>query len=233
MRPRYSARSLGMLGALALTITACDQSAGPKSVQPVNIRVAASTSVAGPAQAAGPLEISSVKLVLGRASLGSGDQFGCADCQGGGEEAPAPPTLFDLPLNGGSVLVAVDEVGPGRYAEAELSLERPTAAAVASVADWTPGATIEISGRYNGVAFRLPLSITGSFRERLQPPVEIAASSATPPIAVTITLPVASWFVANGAALDPGSAAGRAQIETNARASVQPPESESPESPER
>jgi hypothetical protein len=38
---------------------------------------------------------------------------------------------------------------------------------------------------------------------------------------VRVTLPVASWFVSNGATLDPTVAANRAQIEANARAPFQ------------
>lgn len=229
MSSRHTVGSIGMLASLAITATGCDRGMGPGPVQPVGIRLAAATAVARSAQNTGSLEIGSVKLVLGRASLGSGDQFGCVDCQGGDNEAPVAPALFDLPLNGGSILIATDEVGPGRYTEAELSLERPSPAAVASVADWSPGATIEISGRYNGVAFRIPLSIDGSFREQLNPPVEISAATPTAETSVTITLPIASWFVENGAALDPGTAAGRAKIEANARAAMQPPESGSGE----
>ena len=39
---------------------------------------------------------------------------------------------------------------------------------------------------------------------------------------VVVTLPVGSWFTANGADLDPNDPAQRAQIEQNARLSLEP-----------
>jgi len=77
------------------------------------------------------------------------------------------------------------------------------------------------------VAFTLPIAVAGSFRETLTPPVDVPAGRASGPIQVTITLPVASWFTSNGTALDPANPTQRAQIEANARASIQPLEAAS------
>jgi hypothetical protein len=48
----------------------------------------------------------------------------------------------------------------------------------------------------------------------------VPAAGLPAPINVTITLPVASWFAGNGTPLDPADAAARAQIASNARASI-------------
>ncbi|MDQ6635162.1 MAG: hypothetical protein M3Z10_10460 [Gemmatimonadota bacterium] len=164
--------------------------------------------------------------MVGGASLGSGDQFGCVDCRGDTEQGSIAPKLLDVPLGGGTVLVATEQAGLGRYSQAEISVEAPTPVTLAGVPNWQTNATIEVSGRFNGTPFRLPLAIVGSFRETLNPPVEVSATNKPAAVAVTITLPVASWFTSNGAALDPSNASQRAIIETNALNSFQPPEAE-------
>lgn len=154
---------------------------------------------------------------------GSGEEFGCKDCQNNdaGGEREATPTVVELTMDGAPVSVVVEQVNEGRYSEAEISVMPPSAAN----SGWTPGTTIEITGTANGRAFVLPLSITGSFRETLTPPVSVTASGTPTALPVTITLPVAAWFQSNGVALDPADAAQRAQIEANARAAFQPLES--------
>lgn len=214
-----SPRSLGMLAAVVFATAACNAATSPKQFQPVNIRVSAN-SAGSPATSvtAGALEITSLRLALGAASLGTGDQFGCVDCQGHTVDQSIMPRIVSIPLNGGAVQIETEEVAAGRYTEAKIALERLPAA----TADWTSGTTIEIVGRYNGAQFTLPLAIEGEFRQLLQPPVDIAGSAPAAAVAVTITLPVASWFTSNGTALDPADPAQRAQIEANARRSIQP-----------
>ncbi len=209
-----------VLGMTSLALAACD-STGPQLAQ-VAVRLAASSAPASGTSAAAA-QISSFQVVVGEVSLGSGDQFGCQDCQGDQEEGPSAPKIIDVPLGGGAVQISTEQVQPGQYAEAEISVEAPTAATLAGVSGWPGGATMQITGTFGGTPFTLPLSITGSFVEQLQPPVVVAASTPST-VPVTITLPVASWFVANGAALDPAVPAQRALIEANARSSFGPPE---------
>jgi hypothetical protein len=217
----------------ALAIGACN-STGPRPTQPVNIKVTAhSASLGGGASAAaGPVEITGLRLVVGQTSLGSGDQFGCVDCQdsgpenGGGADAPL---LLNVPVDGTPVSVRTEKVGAGQYSAVEIEVVSPDAALRAGTPSWPAGATIEVTGRYNGVAFTLPIAIEGAFRETLAPPVDVPAGGLAGPINVTITLPVAAWFTSNGTALDPADPAQRAQIEANARASFQALESESRE----
>jgi hypothetical protein len=231
--PAGARRALGFMF-VVLASTACDAGTGPKASRPVAFHLAALASAAATtAAAAAPLEITSVRLVVGAASLGSGDQFGCIDCQGNDGETASPQQLVSVPLDGSAVALATEQVNVGSYSEAEISLETPTAATVAADPSWTAGSTIEIAGRFNGVPFKLPLTIAGSFREALSPPVEVTAGTGAGTLSVRITLPVASWFLANGASLDPAVPGQRAQIEANARASIQPPEAENSEGGER
>ncbi|HXM39316.1 MAG TPA: hypothetical protein VN908_11745 [Gemmatimonadales bacterium] len=222
--------TIGLVTAVgALALSACN-STGPRVTRPVNVKVAASSAsaIAGGA-AAGPIEITGLRLVVGQTSLGSGDQFGCVDCQDSGPEnadAQDAPVLLVVPVDGTPVSVRTERVGPGQYAAVEIEVASPNAAILAANPTWPAGATIEVTGRYNGVAFTLPLAIEGAFRETLSPPVDVPAGGVST-ISVTITLPIATWFTSNGTALDPANAAQRAQIEANARVSFQPLESES------
>jgi hypothetical protein len=231
-------RALGFLVVVVVVLagSACERLTGPKPSSPVAVQLAARASAAsGTATSAAPLAIASVRLVAGAASFGSGDQFGCVDCQGDGAETASPQQLVSVPLDGSTVTLATEQVNVGRYGYLEISIEAPNAATVAADPSWPAGSTILIAGRYNGAAFTLPLTITGSFVEILSPPVDVttaAAGSGTQ--AVRITLPVASWFVSNGVSLDPAVPSQRAQIVANARAAIHPPEAaEASRSPER
>jgi hypothetical protein len=219
-----------MIGAVtaaaALALGACN-STGPRATQPVAVNVAAHAASQG-SVTAGPLEITGLRLVVGQTALGSGDQFGCVDCQDSGPESETAdaPQLLVVPVDGTPVSVRTEQVGAGQYAQVEIDVVSPDAAIRAANPGWPAGATIEVTGRYNGVDFTLPISVEGSFRETLAPPVDVPAGASSGSIQVTITLPVASWFTSNGAALDPANTAQRAQIEANARASFQALETE-------
>jgi hypothetical protein len=143
------------------------------------------------------------------------------DCQGG-ENSSAPTALITVPTDGTPVSIATEQVSAGRYSSAEIELRTPDAGVTAGAPGWPAGATIEIGGTFNGTPFTLPLTLVGEFRETLSPPVEVAAGAAPAAVNVTITLPVSSWFVANGVPLDPNDPAQRAQILSKASLSVQP-----------
>lgn len=198
----------------------------PKNTQPVAIQVAAATASA--ATAASPLALQSLRLAVNLAALGSGDQFGCIDCQGGpqdtGAEGTSSSMIVAVPPGGGSVQLATEQVSPGRYQDVELELAAPSAQLLTANPDWQPGVTIEIKGAFSGKPFILTLPVQGTFRQHLPTPVDVPASAAAGPITVTITLPLADWFSANGSPLDPNDPAQRAQIEANARRFFQPVE---------
>ena len=217
-------RLIPALAAAALVITGCD-STGPTPRHRVELRLAAAT-VASASVAAGQLQLSSFKIVVGEASLGSRDQFGCIDCQGNTSEQERAPRIVNVPLQGGTVNIETGEVAAGSYPEAEISVVAPTAATLSGVSGWPAGATIEIAGSFAGNAFRLTLAIEGTFREQLVPPVQVGSGTSSVAVPVTITLPVSAWFTANGSALNPNDAAQRALIEANARGSFGPRETE-------
>jgi hypothetical protein len=226
--PRRLTLVAAAVATAALAAAACSSpTTTPKATHPVGFQIAAKTPVAS-ATSGAALQITSFKIVAGGASLGNGDQFGCVDCQGGagGTDASGGSTtstaskLVTVPLNGGATDFATEDVSVGTYSSAEISVVSPSSSTTGLDASWPSGATMQISGTYNGTTFTLPLTITGSFREALSPPVTVAGT-APAAIPVRVTLPVASWFVSNGATLDPTVAANRAQIEANARAPFQ------------
>lgn len=207
---------LGLAGSTG--VLACSNASAPKSSSPVNFRLAAAASAA-PTAATAAVELSSVRLVVGPAALGNGDQFGCVDCQGNDSEAAPQAQLVSVPSDGSPVSVAVEQVTAGHYASAEIELMAP-GVGVPATPGWPAGATMEIVGKFNGTNFTLPLTAAGEFREALNPPVDVSDGATPASISVTITLPVASWFVSNRVPLDPSDPSQRAQIEQNARLSL-------------
>lgn len=224
------------LAAFSLAAAACDQSTAPRGLTPVRFQIATTAASAGAAPgllaATGPIEVSTVQLVVGRAALGDGAEFGCHDCQGNFADDQSAPTLVTLPLGAATVAVVTEQVSPGRYGAAELSLMAPSAGTIAGMDGAPAGTTVRVVGRFNGVPFRLDVAIEGAFRGALIPPMDVATGAMSSTASVTIRLPVDSWFVSNGVALDPAKAADRASIESNIRASFAATEAEA-SSPER
>lgn len=216
-----------LAAAAAAGAAGCSNSTtAPPAHAPVRFQVAAATA---PAAAASGLNVTSIQLVHGFASLGQGSEFGCHDCTGDHQSSAAQATLVTVPATGALVDVATDEVSAGQYSLAELDLATPTAAV--NVPGAAPGTTVRVTGTYNGTPFQIDLAIQGSLRVALVPPVDVSATSGAPTVTVQLRLPVDTWFVAGGRTLDPGLAADRAAIEANIRASFSA--LESAEGPER
>ena len=199
------------------TLAACDSTSAPRTKYPVNLQVAslAASSTASAATPPAGLELTEVRLSVGQTSLGSGEQFGCQDCQDEGSEAESDgtPRIATIPATGGPVLLAIERVPAGSYPEAQIDLAKPLTAAFGGAQD----NTIEITGKYKGTSFTIAFPILGTFHQVLTPPVVVAANAGAP-VSVTIALPVAAWFTASdGTALDPANPAQLSQIQANVR----------------
>ena len=211
------------VGALSLlALDACNRPSDPAMSQPVAIHVKASAMP--PASLGAAAGITSFRLSIGQAAIGNGDQFGCVDCQDTGSEIPFVPSVIDVPLDARPVELATEHVGPGTYSMVEVEVVRPTVAPTG----WAAGATMQVAGTFNGTPFTLTFSVEGSFRETVTPPVVVSSTGAPPSTAaVTITLPVGTWFTAvDGTPLNPNDPAQRAQIEANVQASFAAPEAD-------
>jgi hypothetical protein len=200
---------------------ACNSTAAPGTFRAVEFRLATSRTSAVPTVPA-PVAITSLRLVAGPAALGNADQFGCFDCQGDGGEISAAPQLVRVPTDGNPVSVTTEQVQPGRYGAAEIELMHPDASVATADPAWPSDATMEVGGTANGVPFTLHLALEGAIRETLNPPVDITDAGTPGSLSVTVTLPVGSWFMTNGTPLDPNDPTQRAQIEQNARGSLEP-----------
>ncbi|MBI3568839.1 MAG: hypothetical protein HY084_11640 [Gemmatimonadetes bacterium] len=223
-------RAVAALGAVIVAAGACDRSTAPHGLTPVRFRIAASTAIpgasAGLLSANGPLEIATVQLVLGRAALGAGSEFGCHDCEGNFTDETMAPTLVTLTAAEARVDVLTEPVSPGRYGAAELSLTPLPAGTTAGLRDAPAGTTMRVEGRFNGVPFRLDLAIDGTFRGALVPPLDVSSGGASVTAAVTMRLPVDRWFASSSGVLDPTKAADRALIASNIRSSFAATEAE-------
>lgn len=214
LAPRLVPLALGVLaGCNSNSATA------PGMGQTVAFRLATTTPLAA---AAGPLTISSFRLVVGGAALGNGDQFGCVDCQDAGQDARAVPEVAGIPLDGSPVQLRTEQVQPGTYTMMEVEVVIPSPPVLAATPGWSAQNTMLISGTYNGRAFELGLPIEGTVRERLATPLVVGTGGTPALVQVTISLPVATWFAGASGTLDPTDATQRAMIEANARRSFAP-----------
>ena len=219
----------------AVAAAGCERPTVPVARVPVAFHVV----VSGPSLSANRvaaatvsgLEITTVRLGIGVASLGTNGQYGCVDCQGDTSDGPSPGALVDIPMSGAPVRVVTEQVSPGVYGEVEFTL-RTLAPGQWPSATWSATTTIEITGRFGGSPFTITLPVAGMFRQTLKTPLHVVAGAAPGALDVTITLPVASWFEAGGVLVDPNVATSRAVIEANIRRAflgVEATEAEAPE----
>ncbi len=211
------------LALLSFTLAACDRTTAPGPSAPVQFRMGASTNStgarAGVLTSRGPLVVTSVQLLVGRAALGDGAEFGCRDCEGNVVDDQGVATLVSLPDGGGAVQVVTEQVGVGRYGQAEVALLAALPGAAVTLSGAPAGTTVRVAGTYNGIAFQIDLAIAGAFRAALVPPLSVATDATPAAVALTLRLPVDAWFSTADRALDPTNAADRSTIETNIRAS--------------
>lgn len=193
-----------LLSMLLVGVAGCSGAAGPNSLQTVDVfmEAVAVGAVSSPS-AGGGLSVSSVQAVLGQASLGNGQQFGCQDCQDQFEGANIAPRLVSLPFEAGGIRVASERVGAGTYAQVEIEVTvLHTGATVGGVA-WPTNGTLGVFGSIDGEAFQVVITTTGVFKERLPAPIQVREGASPAEISVTLSISPLSWFDEAGRTLDP------------------------------
>lgn len=194
---------------VAAVVTACSEPSGPRAGTRVELRAAAprTASSSFSVLSAGTV-VTSLRIMVGSAGLGYGDQFGCIDCQGNEQHASTTPKWIDVPIGNGSVLLESEMAAPGSYSEMEVELRRAPSA----------DATIEIGGEYDGTPFKLRFDVQGNSRHALAQPLVVTQQSATA-VSANLQFPIQAWFTGTGGtALNPLDNSGRSAIEANLRA---------------
>jgi hypothetical protein len=90
-------------------------------------------------------------------------------------EVRVGPTIVDLPVDGSVVTIPGNTVPPGTFSEIDLRIS-----------------LARFQGTFNSMAFDVTVPIGAKARIPLDPPVTVAADSS---VAITVNLPVNSWFV--------------------------------------
>ncbi len=229
---------VGGLAALALLLTtACDSATGPEGTARVDIRfgtsgVAGGVSGAAPASGIsarglvvqgtnGILDIEEVRLIVAELEL-EGDDDACESAGQGDDcaEFEAPAFFLDLPLDGGRVTVATDDVPLGLYDELEFEvedLEDDDAGDLAVIQrifnevrsefpDWPEEASMLVTGTFTPtggqpVAFRVYFEAEIEVEMELSPPLRISEEGASRSVVVEVR--PEAWFLRpDGTVLD-------------------------------
>jgi hypothetical protein len=163
------------------------------------------------------LVLTSVEVVLREIEL---KRVETPDCTGGDlcEEFETGPVLVSLPLTPGAAQAfALDSAPAASYNEIELDVHKPDdgdpqdQAFIAQHPDFAD-ISIRVRGTFNGVAFEFTTPLNVEQELPLVPDLVIAESTSTN---VTIFVDVRTWFVVNGALVDPSDTAVSDQIEQN------------------
>jgi hypothetical protein len=99
-------------------------------------------------------------------------------------EVRVGPTIVDLPVDGSMVTIPGNTIPAGTFREIELRVS-----------------LIRLQGTFNGQAFDVTVPVGAKAEIELDPPVVVAAGAE---LAITVNLPVNTWFVkADGSLIDP------------------------------
>jgi hypothetical protein len=210
------------LAAFALTAGACSDSGGPSTPGQLSFNTAtqaAAASIGSFAVVGSPetftdgsntLVINSVQLVLREIELHkAGVVEDCAaavddEC----EELEIGPVLVDLPLGtpGGARSFNV-ALQPGSYDRVEFELHKPSSSDDAAFVAAHPefdGASVRVTGTYNGVDFTYTADFNTEMEFDLAPDLVVAETGAAD---LTVFAELDPWFRdSSGALIDPASA---------------------------
>lgn len=136
------------------------------------------------------------------------------------DEIASGPYLLDLSgasLDNGTVGKVLDAgFTPGTYSEIEMELHKPDSTEKgvnASLSDMVAaGASMIVDGTIDGAAFTFTTSVNA--QQKFQGTIVLKDGSN-----LTLNIDPSSWFVFNGARLDPRNSSNRSQIENNIQAS--------------
>lgn len=226
-----------LFGAVAWTALGCSLSSDPGRNASVQVSFATQALPATPlvqASSAALLDdtivvgtdtlvLTSVEMVLKQIEM---KRVETPDCTGNDlcEEFEFGPVLVSLPLTPGAAQAfTLDSAPAATYDEIEFDIHKPDdgdpadQAFVAQNPDFAD-ISIRVRGTYNGVEFTFTTPLDVEQELALVPALVLTDATSTN---VTIFVDVSTWFVVNGALVDPSDPAVSDEIENNIKNSIQ------------
>lgn len=228
-------RCIRLLGASALLLVACSTEPTPTGTVEVQLAttpsgapgVAANVSVVSGTDV---IDISSVQMVarkfrLGTAAGSCAAAVGSGNSQGNCSMMMLGPILVEPPLvDGTNETFFLAEIPAGTYTRLLMQIHVPYAVTDRTFLQQYPslyGASVRVTGTFNGTPFVYTAPITMELEIPLSEPLVLEMNSIT---ALTMMMDVQGWFTnTDGSLIDPATTdqALRSQIELNIRNSFQ------------
>jgi hypothetical protein len=205
---------------LSLGLAACETTGGPTTASSVQVSFAtrpadppllSAVGVAADTQVVGgtTLIITKVELVVREIELERADGAGCTSGEDDAcEEFEFGPVLVNLPLTPGAAQALDAEIPPGTYSEIEFEIHKPDDGDPADQLflqqhpDFA-GISIRVTGTYDGVPFIHTTELDVEQELDLVPPLVVTEGTSTN---ITIFVDVSTWYLVNGALVDPATA---------------------------
>lgn len=209
----------GMAAVTAALVLACGDGAGPDGDRTVSLSITGGGTpslaiAAGDTVVLGgnTLVLDRVQVVLREIELDRVNDDACDSISGEDDRCQTfatGPVLLDLPLDGSITTVLSMVVDTGTYGELEFAIHKPdddTAADLAFLADHPEFTRVSIraQGTFNGTPFIYETDLNVDQEVDLVPPLVITEFNA--PTNLTLRVDVRTWFVVNGALINPASA---------------------------
>lgn len=184
------------------------------------------------------LVIEGVQVVIRKLKLEGNAAVGCQDDEGGEDSLMTSsdsgeveggddcavlqtgPFLVDLPLNGGVEHQVTVTVDTGTYAEAQFQIHKPEGVEDQAFLVAHPefaGASIRVTGTYNGTPFTFTTGVTDLQKVEFDPPVVVTEGTTS----FTVLVGLSGWFkTGEGVLLDPATVAGDLALSAEVNANI-------------
>jgi hypothetical protein len=217
--------------ALVLAASGCNTTSTPVVAGAVQVSfatqatpavVASRTAMTGDTMVTGSdtLVLTSAEVVLRQIELKTAQTTDCGSATGDRcAEVELGPVLVSLPLTpGAEQRFALDSVPNGTYGRLEFEVHKPDDGDPQDQAFIAANRTfaqisLRVKGTFNGQAFEFTTALDVEQELTLSPELTVAEGSS---VNVTIFVDVSTWFLVNGAVVNP-TTANRSTVEQNIR----------------
>jgi hypothetical protein len=143
-----------------------------------------------------------------------------SDC----DELRIGPYLLDLPLDAGPARSFTIDLPAGTYREVKYKVHKANSMDDATFLAAHPefdGRSVRVVGTYNGVPYVFTSDVNAEQETGFNPPLTVDGTTGTD---LTFFVDLSSWFLVNGALVDPALASGQeplaSQVKDNIKASI-------------